>query len=74
MHVDIYACFHDLVTDTGNHESVSESLSGESDEKMKIQYWRRDRFLRETYLDSIRVILTLVCISYACSVIVCVEC
>ena len=41
-------------TRTDTHEPVFES-SSESDEEMEMQDWR-SRFLRETYLDSIRVI------------------
>lgn len=39
-----------------NNEQLSES-SGESDEEMVVQDWRTNRFLRENYLDSVRVII-----------------
>lgn len=50
-----------IVTDTDSHELVTESSSEESDEEfeMVVQDWRRNRFLRETYLDSIRVNINL---------------
>ena len=38
-----------------NHEQLSVS-SEESDEEMEFDDWRTNRFLRENYLDSIRVI------------------
>lgn len=43
-----------------NDESVNETSSKsekESDEEMEIQDWRRQRFFRESYLESIRVTL-----------------
>ena len=42
--------------DSLNETSTSESEE-ESDEEMRIQDWRRQRFIRESYLESIRVTL-----------------
>ena len=45
-----------IVANIGTNELVNEYMSDESDEEMVMQDWRRNRFLRQTYLDSIRVI------------------
>ena len=60
MH-DLLYVINFIVTDTDSHELVTESSSEESDEEfeMVVQDWRRNRFLRETYLDSIRVNINL---------------
>ena len=61
-HVDMHNIYiyNFVATETDSHEPVTESSSEESDEEMVVQDWRRNRYLRETYLDSIRVILTYV--------------
>jgi len=45
-----------IVANTGTNELVNEYVSDESGEEMVMQDRRRNRFLRQTYLDSIRVI------------------
>lgn len=46
-------CFKEMLD--VNHEQLSVS-SEESDEEMVFEDWRTNKFLRENYLDSIRVI------------------